>query len=215
MTISYNTHCINPYIVRLTTCSWHLAGYGRPSRPRSVLDRARNAVLPYESVEYLYTHRYESAVGTLYLGVDRAGVVHRVSYADFRDQIPDAAWEVNKYACGELEYQLDEYFAGKSLHFSLDVFFEGTSFQRAVWNRMRKIGYGSTMSYATLAQKIGRRDAAQAVGNAVGMNPAVIVVPCHRIITSSGDIGGYARRTMDGERGRRIKEQLLHLEGAL
>lgn len=172
-------------------------------------------MLPYQPVEYLYTHRYESPVGMLYLAVDRAGVVHRVSYADFFGELPPGAWEGNKYACGELEYQLDEYFAGKSLHFSLDVFFEGTSFQRAVWNRMRKIGYGSTMSYATLAQKIGRRDAAQAVGTAVGMNPAVIVVPCHRIITSSGDIGAYARRTMDGERGRRVKEHLLRLEGAL
>lgn len=166
-------------------------------------------------VEYLYTHRYDSPVAPLYLAVDRNGMVHRISYRDFRPDLPRGAHEVNKYACGELECQLDEYFDGRRLHFSVDVHLDGTTFQRAVWGRMRKINYGSTMSYGMLAQKIGRRDAAQAVGNAVAVNPVVIVIPCHRIVTASGDLGGYARRTLDERTGRAIKEQLLRLEHAV
>lgn len=164
-------------------------------------------------MEYLYTHTYNAPGFSLFLGVDRAGTVHRITFSDFRAQLPPDSYQINKYACGELEYQLDEYFAGTRLHFSVDVYMEGTSFQKAVWSRLRKIGYGSTMSYGVLAQKIGRRDAAQAVGNAVAINPVAIVVPCHRIVSASGDIGSYARRSLDPETGRSIKAYLLSLEG--
>ena len=164
-------------------------------------------------MDRLYTHVYNSPVGVLYMAVDRRGIVHRVSYSDFR--IEEAlVFEENKYACGELEYQLDQYFTGQRSTFSLDVNVDGTTFQRAVWSRMRKIGFGQTMTYGVLAQKIGRRDAAQAVGNAVAANPIVIVIPCHRIVTASGDIGHYARRWLPENAGREIKHQLLSLEGA-
>lgn len=169
----------------------------------------------HPDVPYLYTHRYDAPIGTLFLAVDRSGAVHRISYTDFREELIPGTWERNKYACGELEYQLDEYFAGSRIHFSVQLAINGTNFQKAVWNRMRKISYGTTMSYSTLAQKIGRKDAAQAVGNATGANPLVVVVPCHRIISASGDIGSYARRSLDPERGRAVKEYLLRLEGAI
>lgn len=141
--------------------------------------------------------------------------MHRVSYTDFRADLPRETWQDNKYACGELEYQLDEYFRGKRIHFTVKLHLRGTAFQETVWNRLRKIGYGTTMSYSTLAQKIGRRDAAQAVGNATGSNPVVVVVPCHRIINANGSIGSYARRSIADDRGREIKEYLLNLERAI
>ncbi|MFW5694548.1 MAG: methylated-DNA--[protein]-cysteine S-methyltransferase [Alkalispirochaeta sp.] len=173
-------------------------------------------MLRSELVEHiLYTHRYDSPVGPLFIAVDRGGSVHRVSYVDFRSTLPRGSWEDNKYACGELEYQLDEYFQGTRIHFTVNVHLSGTVFQKTVWNRMRKIGYGTTMSYSALAQKIGRREAAQAVGNATGANPAVIVVPCHRIINANGNIGSYARQSIESARGRSIKEYLLNLERAL
>lgn len=165
-------------------------------------------------VEHLYTHRYTSPVGDLWIAVDRTGAVHRIAWNDFRPELPSESWERNKYACGEVEFQLDEYFAGTRLHFSVNAVYDGTTFQRAVWTRIRKIGYGDTMSYGELAQKIGRRDAAQAVGNAVGLNPIVIIIPCHRIVTASGALGGYARRQIDEERGAAIKRHLLALERA-
>ena len=87
----------------------------------------------------------------------------------------------------------------------------GTGCQRAVWSRMRKVGFGRTMTYGVPAQKLGRRDAARAVGNAVAANP--IVIPCHRIVSASGGIGHYARRWLPEHAGREIKHRLLALEG--
>jgi methylated-DNA-[protein]-cysteine S-methyltransferase len=138
-----------------------------------------------------------------------------VSYTDFRPHLAHDTWQDNKYACGELEYQLDEYFQGKRIHFTVNLHLTGTAFQKTVWNRLRKIGYGTTMSYSGLAHKIGRREAAQAVGNATGANPVVVVVPCHRIINADGKIGSYARQSIDSDRGRKIKEYLLNLENAI
>ncbi|MFP4378070.1 MAG: methylated-DNA--[protein]-cysteine S-methyltransferase [Spirochaetales bacterium] len=115
----------------------------------------------------------------------------------------------NKYACGELEFQIDEYFLAEREQFSIDVKLDGTSFQKAVWSRLSKIPFGQTLSYGEVAQKIGHRDAARAVGNAVAANPVVIIVPCHRVLPVSGRIGNYALRSLDAERGKEIKRYLL------
>lgn len=139
----------------------------------------------------------------------------RLSYAPITDLPETEAQEENKYACGEVEWQLDRYFAGELRHFDIAVEYGGTGFQRAVWGRLRKVEYGTTMTYGLLAQKIGRRDAAQAVGNAVAANPIAIIIPCHRVIPASGDIGSYARRSLPEERGNRMKRFLLKLEGAI
>lgn len=139
----------------------------------------------------------------------------RLSYAPITDLPENEATEENKYACGEVEWQLDQYFAGEIRSFDLAVEYDGTGFQRAVWGRLRKVDYGTTMTYGLLAQKIGRRDAAQAVGNAVAANPIAIIIPCHRVIPASGDIGSYARRSLPEERGNRMKRFLLKLEGAI
>jgi methylated-DNA-[protein]-cysteine S-methyltransferase len=164
-------------------------------------------------VEHLYTHQYRAPVGHLYLAVDRVGTVHRVSFSDFRPFLPADRWSVNKYVCGELEYQLDEYFAGSRRHFTLNVALEGTEFQLAVWKRLQKVGYGQTISYSSLAQKIGRRQAARAVGRAVALNPTVIVVPCHRVIHTDGSIGKYALHAIGADQGQTVKAELLQLEG--
>lgn len=163
----------------------------------------------------IYTHTYRSPAGPIYLAVNRRGAVLRLSYAPITDLPENEAREENKYACGEVEWQLDQYFAGELRHFDIAVEYEGTGFQRAVWGRLRKVEYGTTMTYGLLAQKIGRRDAAQAVGNAVAANPIAIIIPCHRVIPASGNIGSYARRSLPEERGNRMKRFLLKLEGAL
>jgi methylated-DNA-[protein]-cysteine S-methyltransferase len=161
---------------------------------------------------YAYTHSFSSPVGTLYGAVDKIG---RVLYLGFYE--PEhlrTTFELveNKYACGELEFQIDQYFSGDREQFSVDVKMEGTSFQKAVWSRLAKIPYGQTLSYGEVAQKIGRRDAARAVGNAVAANPVVIVIPCHRVLPVSGRVGNYALRSLEAERGRKIKRYLLGLE---
>jgi methylated-DNA-[protein]-cysteine S-methyltransferase len=73
----------------------------------------------------------------------------------------------------------------------LDLDLRGTAFQRAVWNALRAIPAGQTVSYRAIAEAVGRPDATRAVGNAVGSNPVPIVVPCHRVIRTSGGLGGF------------------------
>ena len=163
----------------------------------------------------IYTHTYRSPAGPIYLAVNRRGAVIRLSYSPITDLPENEDREENKYACGEVEWQLDQYFAGVLRHFEIALEYEGTGFQRAVWGRLRKVDYGATMTYGALAQKIGRRDAAQAVGNAVAANPIAIIIPCHRVVPASGEVGSYARRSLPEEKGNRMKRFLLKLEGAL
>ncbi len=162
----------------------------------------------------VYTHSFESPVGTLYAAVDRRGRVFYLGFRPPRALSPDIETRENKYACGELEYQLDEYFAGARHGFTLDLRLDGTNFQRAVWSRLVRVEYGRTASYGHIARKIGHREAARAVGNAVAANPVAVLVPCHRIVPAGGGLGNYALRGMDAEEGRRIKRSLLDLEAA-
>ncbi len=104
--------------------------------------------------------------------------------------------------------QIDEYFAGIRQVFSLPIGFSGSEFQNKVWETLQSIPYGNTLSYASLAQKVGRPAAVRAVANAVGANPISILVPCHRIIGSNGSLTGYAG-------GLSAKRLLLQLEGLL
>jgi len=89
----------------------------------------------------------------------------------------------------------------------LDLELDGTEFQRAVWQALRAIPAGETATYREIAQAIGRPDAMRAVGNAVGSNPVAIVVPCHRVIRTSGALGGFGG-------GLDRKRWLLAHEGA-
>lgn len=165
--------------------------------------------------KHVYTHQYESPIGQLHIAVDRRGNVLRIGFE--APHFPEELYvvEENKYACGEVEYQLERYFAGELRRFTVNVELAGTEFQRAVWERLLKIQYGDTMSYGQVAQKIGRRTAARAVGNAVAQNPVPILVPCHRVLPANGEIGHYALRTLGSDTGSEIKRALLALEGAL
>jgi methylated-DNA-[protein]-cysteine S-methyltransferase len=89
----------------------------------------------------------------------------------------------------------------------LDLDLRGTAFQRDVWNALRAIPPGETASYRDIAEAVGRPDATRAVGNAVGSNPVAIVVPCHRVIRTSGGLGGFGG-------GLDRKRWLLAHEGA-
>jgi methylated-DNA-[protein]-cysteine S-methyltransferase len=119
---------------------------------------------------------------------------------------PRAEWKRDSAALEEAERQLRAYFAGELREFSLDLAPEGTQFQRQVWNALLTIPYGETTSYGEIARAIGRPDACRAVGAANGSNPLPIVIPCHRVIGSTGKLTGYGG-------GLWIKEALLDLEG--
>ena len=103
--------------------------------------------------------------------------------------------------------ELRSYFAGTLLAFRVPLDMEGTEFQLSVWNYLTKIPYGETRSYAQVAEAIGRPKAVRAVGAANGSNPVAIIVPCHRVIGSSGKLTGYGG-------GLPLKKRLLELEGA-
>ena len=87
--------------------------------------------------------------------------------------------------------QLDEYFAGKRNQFELPVSHPGTAFQKNVWNELLQIPYGRTISYLELSKRIGNVKAIRAVGTTNGKNKICIIVPCHRVIGSNGDLVGY------------------------
>lgn len=88
--------------------------------------------------------------------------------------------------------QLGEYFAGERTDFDLSLRPLGGAFDRAVWDRVAKIPYGETASYGQVARDVGHPDSARAVGASNGRNPLPIVVPCHRVVGSSGSLTGYA-----------------------
>lgn len=107
----------------------------------------------------------------------------------------------------EAARQLLEYFDGKRTEFDLPLdFSQGSSFRQKVWKEMAQIPYGRTVSYGELAAKAGSKKACRACGTAVGRNPFIIVVPCHRVIKGDGSIGGFA----PGVDKKRI---LLNVEG--
>lgn len=87
--------------------------------------------------------------------------------------------------------QLTEYFAGQRRVFDLPLSCHGTPFQRSVWSALLEIPYGETVTYGELAQQLGKPAASRAVGLANGKNPISIIVPCHRVIGSTGSLTGY------------------------
>ena len=113
--------------------------------------------------------------------------------------------QYDKSGFEDLFEQLTDYFFGTLRGFKLSLAPEGTPFQLSVWKALSSIPYGSTVSYGALARKIGKPSAARAVGAANRANPLPIIVPCHRVIGSNGNLTGYAG-------GLHVKKALLDLE---
>jgi O-6-methylguanine DNA methyltransferase len=109
----------------------------------------------------------------------------------------------------EAQAQLIDYLAGRRQSFDLPLdLSEGTSFQQKVWRTLLTISYGQLRSYQWVAIRVGGRQYARAVGNAVGANPMPIVIPCHRIVAQDASLGGFSG-------GLPAKRKLLTLEGTL
>ena len=106
----------------------------------------------------------------------------------------------------EARRELDAYFAGRLKRFSVPLAPNGTEFQRRVWNALREIPFGTTVSYADLARRVSNAAAVRAVGAANGRNPIPIIVPCHRVIGRDGSLTGFGG-------GLPRKQWLLRHEG--
>lgn len=127
-------------------------------------------------------------------------------------RVPERRWRFEESAFAAARTQLDEYFAGNRTHFTLRLASQGTPFQRAVWGALREIPFGALRSYADVARSIEKPSAVRAVGHANGQNPLPIVVPCHRVIGSSGALTGFgggmaAKRWLLAHEGVRLDEQ--------
>lgn len=120
--------------------------------------------------------------------------------------INDATWALHSF--GNLIQRFRIYCSGQRVTFPDQLDLPGaTAFQRRVWEITRLIPYGETRSYAWVAQQIGQPRAVRAVGQALGKNPLPIIIPCHRVITSNGKLGGFGG-------GVEMKKHLLSLEAA-
>lgn len=138
----------------------------------------------------IYKSDYVSPIGVIeILGTREA--VRSIMFSG-SNQIENLSQAETPSVLTECQTQLDDYFKGRRREFTFPYQFEGTEFQKTVWNALTKIPYAQTGSYKDIAVSIGNEKAIRAVGSANGKNKLSIVVPCHRIIGSNGQLTGYA-----------------------
>lgn len=163
-------------------------------------------------METVTSKRYLSPAGELILGACTDGLC-LCDWADGKRRAPiyrlgaQFDFEGKSAILDHAAAELDDYFSGMRRGFSAPLRFNGTPFQQRVWTALRQIPYGSTISYAELARRIGSPRAVRAVASAIASNPLSIFVPCHRVIGSDGRLTGYAG-------GLDAKRRLLALETA-
>jgi len=104
----------------------------------------------------------------------------------FGKKIPDKE-KINPIWVGEIK----EYLNGQRKKFDIPIILNGSLFERRVWNCVKKIPYGKTVSYKKIGMQLGNKDLARSVGNALSRNPIPIIIPCHRVIKSDGSLGGF------------------------
>ncbi len=157
-------------------------------------------------METLFYVRTVSPVGRLFLAASAKGLV-RLEFEDRVLKINSHATQLHesKPALAPYVRELQEYFAGERREFSFRLDLRGTEFQLACWRALLEIPYGETRSYRDIAEAIGHAQAYRAVGMSNNRNPVAIVVPCHRVIASSGSLCGYGG-------GLDVKRKLLDLE---
>ena len=155
--------------------------------------------------DIIHYDEMDSPVGTLRLVADRRGL-REIRFERERHPKPaHAGWVRDAAPLRSARAQLEEYFAGVRKDFELPLHAVGTAFQLEVWEELRRIPYGATISYGELARRIGKPQAMRAVGAANGRNPLPIVVPCHRVIGADGSLTGFGG-------GLPTKRHLLALE---
>ncbi len=149
---------------------------------------------------------FDTKIGVLTVAADAVGIRHILFPNNKYDVLDRDIWKRDAEALRGPREQLLEYFAGERTTFDLPLAPTGTPFQRAVWNMLAQIPFGSTWSYSELATRAGSPKAVRAVGAANGRNPLPIVLPCHRVIGSDGSLTGFGG-------GLPLKQFLLEHEG--
>jgi methylated-DNA-[protein]-cysteine S-methyltransferase len=152
-----------------------------------------------------YCLEIDSLIGKLLLVSRESQLTHIGFQNGTHPMVRDPKWVEDTNPFTKVREQLDAYFAGDLREFSVPLAPEGTAFQSDVWRALRDIPYGETTSYGEIAERIGNPKASRAVGAANGKNPIPIIVPCHRVIGSTGSMTGFGG-------GIPIKKKLLALE---
>lgn len=154
------------------------------------------------SMEYDYL---DTPIGPLLLVADEQGLRHvGFTRADQGARI-QSHWRRDRRHLGAAIEQLEAYFSGRLHDFDIVLAARGTEFRKTVWDELVRIPYGETISYGELARRIGAPAASRAVGAANGANPLPVIVPCHRVIGSTGKLTGFGG-------GLPIKQWLLDHE---
>jgi methylated-DNA-[protein]-cysteine S-methyltransferase len=149
---------------------------------------SKHAATSEPPVSYAYL---DTPVGRVLVAGD-AGHLRLIAFQQgSRIHHPQPGWRHDPAPFAEVFRQLDDYFAGRRVRFTLPLHLGGTDFQNAVWTSLQAIPYGSTITYRDLAARVGKPAAIRAAGAANGANPLPIVVPCHRVIGSNGSLTGF------------------------
>ncbi len=170
-------------------------------------DRGSTSCYPPRVMETLSYTRTPSPVGPLFLAASAKGLLRLEFEARMQKLGSGTTLQESRSVLAPYLRELDEYFAGERRKFDFALDLRGTDFQLACWNALLEIPYGETRSYRDIAHTIGHAQAFRAVGMSNNRNPIAIVVPCHRVIASSGSLCGYGG-------GLDIKRKLLDLEQA-
>jgi methylated-DNA-[protein]-cysteine S-methyltransferase len=134
----------------------------------------------------LSTGYYPSPIGILKISYTANGISSLVFLDEGKKQRSDDLFLQSCFI------QLDTYFSGEKMTFDLPLDFEGTEFQKKVWDMIQSIPYGRSATYSGLARKLGNLHLARAIGQANARNPVSLIVPCHRVTGLSGNLTGYA-----------------------
>lgn len=138
----------------------------------------------------LYKLDYLSPLGVIEIAGTEV-VIYSILFNE-QDKVVHTLQEDTPEVLKDCYTQLDEYFKGTRQDFNIPYIFEGTDFQKTVWNALTEIPFAKTGSYKDIAVSIGNEKAVRAVGSANGKNKLSIIVPCHRIVGSNGTLTGYA-----------------------
>ena len=153
---------------------------------------------------------YDSPQGQMLLVANDEGLcgVYFAGQKYFPQIDPEWRQDAGHASLRQTKRELAEYFSGKRERFEMTLAPEGTPFQRSVWKAIFAVGFGETITYGALAQRAGCPGSARAAGAATGRNPISVIVPCHRIVGSNGNLTGYAG-------GLDRKRALLALESGI
>lgn len=147
--------------------------------------------------KYIYAFYQEKLA---YFGLEDHGL------NDLRKDFPQSEFQCVKHLSPSFEKEIDAYFKGTLKEFKTPLYLSGTDFQKSVYDVLKEIPYGETVSYSDLAMKLGDVKKVRALANAVGKNRHLILMPCHRVIAKDGSLGGFSG-------GLDVKVLLHEIEG--